>query len=189
MLALVIAASGCSERSGEARSSTPSPTKTTIPAPASLEIPPVAQPLDVSPFAADPCALLDDSQRRELGLPTPVPEYFPDYKICYLHVDTERTDPLNFLQLVVFGDEGLADQYAKCNTLDCSQWTTDSVDGYPVIRARDDLTSKSGSCKIFLGVADNASVAITNAAHDPDADGPGCERADRAATMTIAALS
>jgi hypothetical protein len=88
----------------------------------------------------------------------------------------------------VIGDGGLADQYAQCGTLDCSQWTTDNVEGCPVIRATDEIISKYGSCKVFLGVADKATVAVIDVRITSSADGPDCDRADRAASMVLATL-
>lgn len=144
---------------------------------------PVARPLDVSAFTADSCGLLDDSQRSELGLTTVRRQ---DGNACDLDTDD---DPMSYLRLVVFGTGGIADQYAQCDTLDCSQWTTDAIDGYPVIRATDKLISKYGSCKLLLGVADDATIAVIDVQVDTTADGPDCERADRVASMTLATLA
>jgi hypothetical protein len=51
------------------------------------------------------------------------------------------------------------------------------------------VISKYGSCKLLLGVADNATVAIIDVQINTTADGPNCERADRAASMTLATLT
>jgi Protein of unknown function (DUF3558) len=157
---------------------------TTHPPP--LTIPPVARPLNVSAFAADSCGLLDAPQRSELGLTTVRRQDGASDNACDLDTDD---DPTSYLRLVVFDTGGLADQYAQCDTLDCSQWTTDTIDGYPVIRATDEMISKYGSCKLLLGVADNATVAIIDVQIDTTADGPNCERADRVASMTLATLT
>lgn len=187
-LAGVVAVSGCTGGSDAAEPPSREPTSTTA-APASLEIPPVTQPLDVSAFVADPCALLDDSQRHELGLPAAGQGDDTGSNTCDLHADPEHKDPSNYLRLVVFGDGGLADQYAQCGTLNCSRWTSDYIDGYPVIRATDEIISKYGSCKTLLGVADDATVAVIDVKIDSSADGPDCDRADRAASMALAKLS
>lgn len=100
----------------------------------------------MSAFVADLCALLDESQRQELGLPAVGQGDDTGSGTCDLHADPEREDSSNYLRLVVIGEGGLADQHAQCGTLDCPQWTIDNVDGYPVIRARDEITSKYGSC-------------------------------------------
>jgi hypothetical protein len=186
-LASVVAVAGCTGGSNAAEPSSSEPTSTTAP-PTSLDIPPVAQPLDVSTFAADPCALLDESQRQELGLPAASKEDDTGSSTGDLHADPESKDPSNYLRLVIFADGGLADQYAQCGTLDCSQWTTDTIGGYPVIRATDELTSKYGSCKLLLGVADDATVAVVDVRIDTSADGPDCDRAERAAKMVLATL-
>lgn len=60
--------------------------------------------------------------------------------------------------------------------------------GYPVIGAIDEMISKYGSCKIFLGVADAAVVAVVDVKIDSSAGGPDCARADRAASMVLATL-
>jgi hypothetical protein len=171
---------GCS--SGEPSRPTGSTTH-----PPSLTIPPVTRPLDVSAFAADSCGLLDDSQRGELGLTT-VRRQEEDTSGNACDLDTDD-NPTSYLRLVVFDTGGLADQYAQCETLDCSQWTTDTIDGYPVIRATDEMISKYGSCKLLLGVADNATVAIVDVQVDTTASGPDCDRADSAASMTLATLT
>jgi hypothetical protein len=154
--------------------------------PPSLTIPPVTRPLDVTAFAADSCGLLSDSQRGELGLTTVRRQEDKSGNACDLDTDD---DPTSYLRLVVFDAGGLADQYAQCETLDCSQWTTDTIDGYPIIRATDEMISKYGSCKLLLGVADNATVAVIDVQINTTADGPNCERADRAASMTLATLT
>jgi hypothetical protein len=154
--------------------------------PPSLTIPPVTRPLDVTAFAADSCGLLSDSQRGELRLTTVRRQEDKNGNACDLDTDD---NPTSYLRLVVFDAGGLADQYAQCETLDCSQWTTDTIDGYPVIRATDEMISKYGSCKLLLGVADNATVAIIDVQINTTADGPNCERADRAASMTLATLT
>lgn len=183
----VVAMSGCTGGSDAAEPPQGEPTPTTG-APASLNIPPVAQPLDVSAFVADPCALLDDSQRDELDLPAAGQGEDTSGSTCDLHADPVHEDPSNYLRLVVFDDGGLADQYAQCGTLDCSQWTVDDIGGYPVIRATDEMISKYGSCKLLLGVADDAVVAVVDAVIDSSADGPNCDRADLAASMVLATL-
>jgi hypothetical protein len=131
--------------------------------PPSLTIPSVTRPLNVSTFATDSCGLLDDSQRGELGLTTVRRQDDTSGNSCDLDTDDD--------------------------TLDCSQWTTDAIAGYPVIRATDELISKYGSCKLLLGVADHATVAIIDVQVDAGADGPDCERADRVASMTLATLA
>lgn len=187
-LAGVVVVSGCAGGTDATEPPSGEPTST-ITAPASLEIPPVAQPLDVRAFVADPCALLDESQRQELGLPAAGQGDDTGSGTCDLHADSEQKDSSNYLRLVVFGDGGLTDQYAQCGTLNCSQWTTDNIDGYPVIRATDEMISKYGSCKIFLGVADDAAIAVIDIKTDPSADGPDCDRADQAASMALTTLS
>ena len=186
-LAGVAVVSGCTGGSDAAEPSSGEASRTTA-APASLDIPPVESPLEVTAFVADPCALLDESQRHELGLPAAGQGDDTGSTTCDLHADPERKDSSNYLRLVIFGEDGLADQYAQCGTLDCSQWTTDNIGGYPVIRATDEMISKYGSCKLFVGVADNAVVAVIDVKIDPSADGPDCDRADRAASMALATL-
>lgn len=186
-LACVVAAAGCTGGSDAAEPSSSEPTSTAA-TPASPDIPPVAQPLEVSAFAADSCALLDESQRRELGLPAAGPGEGTSDSTCDLHADPEHKDTSNYLRLVVFDDRGLADQYAQCGTLDCSQWTTDTIDDYPVIRATDEMISMYGSCKLFLGVADDAAVAVVDVEVDASAVGPDCDRAERASSMVLETL-
>lgn len=99
----------------------------TIAAPASLDIPPVEQPLDVSAFVADPCALLDESQRHELRLPAAGQGDDTGSATCDLHEDPEHKDSSNYLRIVIFSEDGLVDQYAQCGTLDCSEWTTGNI--------------------------------------------------------------
>ncbi|OLF14740.1 DUF3558 domain-containing protein [Actinophytocola xanthii] len=184
MLGLVVAGwvavAGCGSDSGDS----PAGESVTSPLSTSVEVPPVARPLDVGTFVGDPCALLDEFQRRELGLPrTQARE-----ATCDLRADGETADSSTYLRLVIFEDVGLTGQYAQCGTVDCSQWSVDQVDGYPVIRAPDEMIAEYGSCKIFLGVADDASVAVIDVVVDPSAGGPDCERADRVAGMVLATL-
>jgi hypothetical protein len=182
VLAGLVVAAGCS--GGSERASSGPATSSTAPA-----IPPVVHPLEVSGFAADPCALLGESQRHELGLPAAGRGSDAGSSTCDLHADPARKDSSNYLRLVVFEGAGLADQYKQCGTLDCSQWTIDDIDGYPVVRATDEMTAKYGSCKLLVGVADDAVVAVIDVKIDPSADGPECDRADQAASMALATLS
>jgi hypothetical protein len=175
-----VAVGGCASESAD----TPTGESVTSPVSTSVEVPPVERPLDVRAFVDDPCALLGESQRRELGLPTTQARD----ATCDLRADAEAEGASTYLRLVVFGDVGLADQYAQCGTVDCAQWSLDAVDGYPVIRATDEMIAEYGSCKIFLGVADDASVAVVDVVVDPSAGGPDCARADRVAGMVLVAL-
>jgi len=87
---------------------------------------------------------------------------------CDLQVDGDRPDPVNYQRIAVMPDSGLRDAYAQCDfvkSLDCSQWTVGEVDGYPTIRANGEH------------------VRV-----DPDADGPGCDRAEKSAADVLAAL-
>lgn len=172
-----LALSGCSA-GGETAAGETSPAETP-----SLVIPEVGRPLEVG---ADACALLDEGQRRELGLPGVVRG--DGDGTCDLHRDARRPDESDYLRIVVFAEGGLADQYAQCGTLDCSRWTTDSIDGYPVIRAADELTAKYGGCKIFLGVSDTSVVTFVDVAVDSGAGGEDCARAERAAGMVLVTL-
>lgn len=93
-----------------------------------------------------------------------------------------------YLRPVVFDDGGLDDQDEQCGTLDCSQWTVEAIGGDPVIRAVDEMTSRYGSCKVLLGVADDKTFAIIDVRIDTSADGPDCDRAVRAANMVLTTL-
>ncbi|OLF11170.1 hypothetical protein BLA60_14400 [Actinophytocola xinjiangensis] len=169
--------SGCSDEGAN-------PTPASEPAEqTSLVIPEVGRPLEVG---ADACALLDERQRRELGLPGVVRG--DGDGTCDLHRDAQRPDESDYLRIVVFAEGGLADQYAQCGTLDCSRWTTDSIDGYPVIRAADELTAKYRGCKIFLGVSDTSVVTFVDVAVGSGAGGEDCARAERAAGMVLVTL-
>ena len=190
MLGLVvgsIAMSGCAD-GADTGDSAPGGSKSTVAQPPSLEIPAIARPLDVSAVSADPCALLDESQRHELGLPAVGQRGDTSDSTCDLYVDAGHKDESNYLRLVIFGDGGLDDQYKQCGTLDCSQWTVETIGGYPVIRAVDEMTSKYGSCKLLLGVADDVAIAIIDVRIDTSAHGPDCHRAVRAATMVLTTL-
>ena len=78
---LLATAVGCAGGSDSAVQPTVTSPSTVEPAP--LEIPPVTDPLDVSAFVADPCALLDEAQRADLGLP----EAVEGSASCDLHAD------------------------------------------------------------------------------------------------------
>ena len=86
-------------------------------------------------------ALLDESQRRELGLPAAGQGDDTGSTTCDLHTDPERKDSSNY-----------------------------------------------GSCKLFVGVAYEAVVAVIDVKIDTSADGSDCDRADRAASMVLATL-
>lgn len=188
VVASAIALCGCAG-GADTEQSAPDGSTSTVAAPHSLEIPAVARPLDVSAVSNDPCALLDESQRRELGLPAVGEPGDTSDSTCDLYVDAGHKDESNYLRLVVFDEGGLDDQYKQCGTLDCSQWTVEAIGGYPVIRAVDEMTSKYGSCKLLLGVGDDAVIAIIDVRIDASADGSDCDRAVRAATMVLKTLA
>ena len=72
--------------------------------------------------------------------------------------------------------------------MDCGGWAMATIDGYPVIRANDDATSRHGFCRLFVGVADDATVSIVDVRLGVAADEADCGRADRAAGMILATL-
>jgi hypothetical protein len=181
VLALV---AGCAtESGGEPRSATP-----TAPAKPSLDVPPVSKPLDVAAFADDPCALLDESQRAALGRPDAVAPKDNSSTLCDLHADAAHRDPVNYLRVGVYPEGGLASLPGQCGTLDCSRWTTDTISGYPVIRANDKITALGG-CKLYLGVADATMVVIADIEAKAGADGPTCDRADDTASAVLETLT
>jgi hypothetical protein len=84
---------------------------------------------------------------------------------------------------VIFDDGGLNDQYAQYGTLDCSQWTIDTTGGYPVLRGTDEMISKPN-----LDVADDTAVAVVDVEIDTSANGPDCDRAERASSTVLETL-
>lgn len=159
--------------------------------PADLTIPRVRDPLEVSKFANNPCALVGPAERAEIGLPDTVYDAEENSARCDLQVDGDKPDPVHYQRIVVMQDGGLRDAYAQCGvikSLDCSQWTVGDVDGYPTIRANGEPEAKHGMCRLYLGIADDAQVAIIDVQFDPNADGPDCDRAEKSAAGVLAAL-
>jgi hypothetical protein len=159
--------------------------------PLALDIPRVAKPLDVTRFAADPCALLTSSERAEIGLPDTSYDAEINPERCDLQADADHPDPVNYQRIVVSPDSGLDDAYAQCrivDSIDCTRWSVGAIDGYPVLRANGGSEHKYGFCRLFLGVSDHARVAIIDVRVDLDADGPNCERAERSAGRILATL-
>jgi hypothetical protein len=152
-----------------------------------LDIPKVSKPLGIKDFATDPCGLLTDANRAELGLPTTA----KDSTACHMYTGPAEPKPLAFLGVQVMADRGLAAIYAQCGTsasARCDTWALDSVNGYPLIRANGDTERKYGSCKQFLGVSDQA-VILINDVRTGQATAPDCARSDRVAAMVTANLN
>lgn len=179
VLAAVALLAACS--TGQSTSA-PTPSASSVP-----DIPAVSKPLDAKAFAADPCGLLPDAAHTELGLPTAT----KDNASCTLHAGPAGTDPLEFLRVPVMADRGLAGIRAQCGTSSsarCDGWSVDSVNGYPLLRANGETERKYGSCKQFLGVADNVAVLINDIRTSP-ATSADCARSDKVAAMVITKLS
>lgn len=180
---VVAVVSGCG---GSAGGSAGSPPMSSV---GRLDIPRVSEPLDVGRFATDPCALVGVSDRSALGLPDTSYDATENPAGCDLQVDGDRPDPVDYLRIVVTPDGGLRDVYAQCEvvkSIDCSRWSLDSIDGYPVLRANGP-EAEHGVCRLYLGVADDAQIAIVDV-RAAAADGPDCERADRSAADILATL-
>jgi hypothetical protein len=162
--------------------SAPQPTSSSQP-----DIPAVSKPLDTKAFIADPCGLLTEANRMEIGLPTAT----KDNASCNLHTGPAGASPLEFLRIQVMADRGLADIQAQCGTsasARCDTWSVDSVNGYPLLRANGETERRYGSCKEFLGVSDNA-VVLINDVRTGKATNPDCTRSDKVAAMVITKLS
>ena len=187
IVVFTVAPTGCADSDGAPRE----PSETSKTGKADLSIPSVHDPLDVSDFAKQPCSLIGPAARAEIGLPDSVYTPAENPARCDLQVDGDKPDPVNYQRIVVMLDGGLRDAYAQCGvvkSIDCSQWTVGEVDGYPTIRANGKPEAKYGMCRLYLGVADDAQVAIIDVRVDPDADGPDCERAEKSAVEVLAAL-
>jgi hypothetical protein len=143
--------------------------------------------LDVKDFTADPCGLLTEANRMELGLPTTA----KGNTACDMYTGPAESKPLVFLRVQVMADRGLSAIYAQCGTsasARCDGWSIDSVNDYPLLRANGETERKYGSCKQFLGVADNAIVLI-NDIRTGQATSPDCTRSDKVAAMILTKLS
>lgn len=188
VLACAVALAGCGGSDGGAAREPREPSEA---GKADLDIPDVRAPLDVSRFAKDPCALVGPAQRAEIGLPDTTYDAGENPSRCDLQVDGGKPDPVNYQRIVVMPDGGLRDAYGQCGvveSIDCSQWTVGEVGGYPTIRANGEPEARHGMCRLYLGVADDAQVAIIDVRVDPDADGPDCDRAEKSAAEVLAAL-
>lgn len=151
------------------------------------DIPAISKPLDIKAFVADPCGLLPEADRTELGLPTAT----KDSASCSLHTGPMGAKPLEFLRIQVMDDRGLTDIQAQCGTsasARCDGWSVDSVNDYPLLRANGETERKYGSCKEFLGVSDNA-VVLINDVRTGQATNPDCTRSDKVAAIILTKLS
>lgn len=152
-----------------------------------LTVPKVAAPLDPGPRSADPCALVPETTRTAIGLPAAMRTDVSGQTACDLAADTSTPKPLRFLRIQVIAGRGLADYTAQCGSANCDTWSMGEVDGYPVIRANGELESRYGSCKLFLGVSDTATVLV-NDARTEQATAPDCGRAETVAAAVITTL-
>lgn len=160
-------------------------------APTTLDIPSVAKPLDAKGFTDDPCAMLTEADRTELGLPTAEKNDELGRAACDLHAEAAGQKPLEYLRVQIMTTRGLKGLTAQCGTsaaARCDGWVVDSVAGYPVIRANGELEAKYGACKEFLGISDQT-VILINDVRTRSASAPDCARADRIAAMVIRGLT
>lgn len=182
--AALILVAGCS-------TSQPAPPPTSTAPAKPLDIPSVAKPLDIKGFTADPCALLTESDRIELGLPTAEKDDTTGRIACDLHTGTAGQKPLDYLRVQIMTTRGLRGLTAQCGTSAaavCDGWVVDSVAGYPVVRANGEMETKYGACKEFVGISDQA-VILINDIRTRSASAPDCARADRIAAMVIRSLT
>jgi hypothetical protein len=152
-----------------------------------LHIPKVSKPLDVRDFTADPCGLLTEANRMELGLPTTA----KDNAACDMYTGPAESKPLVFLRVQVMADRSLSAIYGQCGTsasARCDGWSVGSVNDYPLLRANGETERKYGSCKQFLGVSDSA-VVLINDVRTGQATNPDCTRSDKVAAMILTKLS
>lgn len=168
-----------------------SPPAATPASPTTVDVPSVSKPLDAKEFTDDPCAMLTETDRAELGLPTAEKNDELGRAACDLHAGTAGQKPLEFLRVQIMAARGLKGLTAQCGTSEaarCDGWVVDSVEGYPVIRANGELEAKYGACKEFLGISDHA-VILINDVRTRSASAPDCARADRTAAMVIRSLT
>jgi hypothetical protein len=185
-------AAGCAGNPG-----TPTSPGTTTASSASLAVPAVSNPLDASRFGDAPCGLIPEQQARGLGLPFAREERTGSRVACTWHADQTNPSPVDALTVTVQTDSGLAAIARQCRgRTECDSWTMATITGYPAIRANAQLESKYGLCRLFVGIADNAAILITDGDLDAirkgatqgDAGGPRCDRADHAATIALQTL-
>jgi hypothetical protein len=164
---------------------------------ASLAVPAVSNPLDVSRFRDAPCELISEQQAGELRMPFAKEERTGSRVVCTWRADRNDPNPLEALSIRFQTGSGLAAIAQQCKgRTECDSWTVDEVSDYPVIRANGPIESKYGRCRLFVGVADDVAFliadgnldAIQQGATEGDAGGPRCDRADHAATLAIQTL-
>lgn len=151
-----------------------------------LDIPSVDAPLDPGPLDTDPCAVLGESKRAALGLPSATTKREVGGPACHLAAD--GAGPADYLRIKLnYGLTRVAGQCGSSPGVRCDGWSVETIAGYPAILANGDLEARYGSCKLLLGISDTTSVLLVDARSTPAA-GPDCVRATEVAALVVAAL-
>jgi hypothetical protein len=159
----------------------------------SRTVPTVQNPLDVSRFPADACALITAQEATGLGLSVSEKDDMGGRTACEWRKD--NGSPLEVLRVQVLKNYGLAKISAECK-IGCNTWPVTEVAGYPALHANGQLESKYGMCRLYVGLTDSSSVLVTDgdietmqkAATQGTASGPKCDRADQAAALVVRKL-
>lgn len=142
-------------------------------------VPAVAEPLDLRPYAGNPCSLLTAEQASGLGLPDAEPR---SDETCKWH-DSAGSPMAGIIGGPRVGD-GLAGFYARYRETGDGSWEPADVAGYPAAYANGEIEARHGQCVLLVGVADDQFLRV----EDSDPDGGGCARATEAAELVVANL-
>ncbi|MCT2583719.1 DUF3558 domain-containing protein [Actinophytocola gossypii] len=172
---VLLVLAGCADsEAGQARPEA-LPTQTGLPA--DYEAPTIADPLEPGRFANDPCALLSEERRIELGLPDAErKERFGTFE-CLLHPPGDR---ITTVQVKLMLDRGLADLVEMCRgeyaPESCESWGPTEVERYPAI------LDTGGLCRLMTGVAERMVVLVVTL------EEPGCRKATEISETAVATL-
>ncbi|MGO1054578.1 DUF3558 domain-containing protein [Crossiella sp. CA198] len=151
-LCATLVLTGCAGAPGTPTAATTSSSTNTNGAPA------LTQPeLDVAPFVANPCGLLDEPKLNQLGITvTGKPDEGPLGKNCRW-IATDTAARIDFSLHINTQLGGLDQLYGRKNTFPL--WQPVEVSGYPAVIADDD-DQQSGECQVTMAVSNTVLLPV-----------------------------
>lgn len=151
------------------------------------QAPPVENPLDPELLLSEPCDLLTESQRDELGITdgTQSTGSISDEEVCSWKQEAESANNI-YISALPDTPDGLSTIYANRESGDHFEPVT--IDGYPAVFAAKQGTASDDMCKLFVGITDETVASVDSSFLKPQDSEDLCEYAHDAAEAMIDTL-
>lgn len=151
----------------------------------SAQAPPVKQPLDATPFLADPCRGLTEVQRQTLALPDGTGD--PSARLC--RFTTAKFELLVDLVFFPSNPGGLDRLYLQHSQGQWKHWEPTEIDGYPAVLHQDSPSGTRTDCYVAVGISDSAFFKVRYALADADVKGKSpCAEGQAVASAVLSTI-